>query len=537
MNLLLLIALQTALTNCTDLLYAYIFTLHDPYDEGVNRTDLCIHNCTGANQEICKRLISGIYHTSAIINFRCEAPFGSTGIGPEQVCDSKIDCPMGEDEKFCDEHFYCFRNETVVDWVRRDLVCDGFLDCSNGLDECSNCSRTFLSSDMHLIRWLALHYLIIILAVATIILNFYDIYVQVSKQANKRHLKVDRIILMQATWYDTSMGAYHAGLFSANVYFGSYYFKHDMVWRDSKWCSIIGAVFNLSIHGSLSFIVYLTFTRVYKCLQPFSRGVSVASSVVVSLCIHASTIIHSFIFLVPIKTVQESLFFQIYMSRNNPYLQSNQSTTGNINRIFETYYLSLVTSVTSLIDRAEMLRNITTIPNLFRYVTYSIYSQSPTCVPNMYSSQSLLKAYNIGYVTVVGLLLLFMTVNYIIILFIARKKSKINSNKDSTSKSFLTFKISMIISIKIITWSIIVIPIILFYVAGIVIEDTTYEAIHIMVIPLNSLLNPLFNTSLFQSLICFIQNYSSKLYCCKISNNDEESTDLELNLENIPGNN
>ena len=251
--------------------------------------------------------------------------------------------------------------------------------------------------------------------------------------------------------------------------------------------------------------MYLTFTRVYKCLQPFSRGVSVASSVVVSLCIHASTIIHSFIFLVPIKTVQESLFFQIYMSRNNPYLQSNLSTTGNINRIFEAYYLSLVTNVTSLIDRAEMLRNITTIPNLFRYVTYSVYSQSSTCVPNMYSSQSLLKAYNIGYVTVLRLLLLFMTVNYIIILFIPRKKSKINSNKDSTNKSFLTFKISMIISIKIITWSIIVIPIILFYVAGIVIEDTTYEAIHIMVISLNSLLNPLFNTSLFQSLICFIK--------------------------------
>ena len=467
-------------------------------------------------------------------NFPTSTAFIAT-VSPHKICDDTIDCPNGEDEKFCDEHFYCYQNESTVDFVSRDQVCDGFIDCSNGLDECSNCGRSVLSSDKYLIRLLPLRYLIILIAVATVILNSYIIYTQASKKVDKRYVKIDRFILMQATGYDTLMGVYLGGLFSANIYFGMSYCKYDMVWRDSKLCSVIGAIFNLSSHGSLSFIAYLTFTRVYKFLRPFSRGVSVASAVFVSSCVHTINIINSLIFLVPLKSLQESFFVQIYMSKSNPYLQSNQSTTDNINRIFEAYYPSLVTNVTSLIDRAEMLRNITTLPNLFQYVTYSVYSQSPTCVPNMYSSQSLLKAYNIGYVSIVGLLLLFMTVNYIITLFIAMKKSKINSNKDSRSKSSLTFKVAMIISIKIITWSIIVIPIILFYVAGISIKATTYEAIHLIVIPLNSLLNPIFNTSLIQSLISFLKKLIFNLihFKFKVHNKHKENVGSTSRVNSI----
>ena len=160
-----------------------------------------------------------------------------------------------------------------------------------------------------------------------------------------------------------------------------------------------------------------------------------------------------------------------------------------------------------------MLRNMTNVPYIFRYVTYSIYSHSPTCVPNMYSSQTLLKAYNIDYVTVVAAALLFMTVNYITILFVFTKskiKTNSNANGDSANTNSLAIKIVMIISVKILAWTVIITPKVLYYLADIYLKDTTYEAIHFIVIPFNSRLNPIFNIPLFSSFYKFLNGKSAE---------------------------
>ena len=214
------------------------------------------------------------------------------------------------------------------------------------IDECSNCStsKSILSSDEYLNRSLPLRYFIIFFAFVTVILNSCSIYVKTREKIDKRYLKVDRVILLQATVYDALMGGYLGGLSFVNIYFGSDYCKRDMIWRDSIWCSLTGALFNLSSHGSFTFIVYLAFTRFHKCLRSFSEGVSMVSVLITSLCIHVLNMIYSFAVFVPIKSLQESLFYQIHI-KSNMYLQGNESATENINKMFKAYYPSLLTNV------------------------------------------------------------------------------------------------------------------------------------------------------------------------------------------------
>ena len=303
------------------------------------------------------------------------------------------------------------------------------------------------------------------------------------------------------------MGVYLSGMSTASFAFGGSYCLSDITWRVSKWCSLLGAVFNMSSHGSLIFIAYLTFTRVYKCLRPFSRGTSIITTIVASVCIHVLTTVNAFIFIVPSKYLRDLLLSQIHVSNGNPYMEQNHSNVENVNRLFQVYYPSEVENVSGVLERLEMLRNMTNMPKLFDHVSYSFYSHSPNCVPNMYNSQSYLKAYNMCYIAFIASALLQMSVNYTVILYIAKKsRCQAGSSQESAgSASLITFKVALTICVKIVTWVIIISPIniIMYYLTGSLMKDTTYEAIHILVIPLNSVLNPICNTGLLKRILYY----------------------------------
>ena len=156
---------------------------------------------------------------------------------------------------------------------------------------------------------LPLRYLIILPSAATIALNIYIIRTLLAEKIDdaKKHLKIDRLLLIQSTVYDMLMGIYISGLVSASLTFGSSYCKHDISWRGSKWCSLLGAIFNMSSLGSLIFVAYVSFIRSYKRLRPFFSGVSISSAIVTSLVFHIFNITNAFVFLLPFQSVQEIL--------------------------------------------------------------------------------------------------------------------------------------------------------------------------------------------------------------------------------------
>eukprot|EP00116_Pleurobrachia_bachei_P005182 sb/3465444/ len=59
--------------------------------------------------------------------------------GGERICDGNMDCPNGMDELVCPGRFYCSTTAEDMEWIEEDGVCDGVRDCSNGMDECTGC--------------------------------------------------------------------------------------------------------------------------------------------------------------------------------------------------------------------------------------------------------------------------------------------------------------------------------------------------------------------------------------------------------------
>eukprot|EP00116_Pleurobrachia_bachei_P009505 sb/3469767/ len=60
-----------------------------------------------------------------------------------KLCDGIIDCSNGLDEMSCPDRFYCNGTDKALEyvtWIHQERVCDGVRDCANGMDECAGCS-------------------------------------------------------------------------------------------------------------------------------------------------------------------------------------------------------------------------------------------------------------------------------------------------------------------------------------------------------------------------------------------------------------
>ena len=439
--------------------------------------------------------------------FKCEkdkVPYSNNSCPVKFICDGKIHCFNGADELDCPGRFYCTVDNSVT-WINESLVCDKKKDCINGKDECSGCTMDGSVVESKLITFLATigGLSIMIVNISVGLATFHE--KPISKSA-----QTDKILRLSVCFYDFQMGVYLFSIIIAStvLMIRGDYCQFDEDWRASVVCVILGVIFSVSSHGSLIVIGIMSIIRCLNCSLGFSFEPSTRTVWIVILVVYILSFIHSIVPILPIHQLQN--FFRTSMIlisvEKNPFIISREGPDmiEHVQRIHSHYFNN--SSSTDTIKILADLRNanITSDNTIFDVADIGYYGNTPLCIYNVFKVQGHYRTYTIVYCVVVALLLTAITTSYIMIVVKTRKSRHQAGSANNDNTSTLTLKLSLMIISQLVSWVSFITAVIILTCAGKNPPAKMFEIFALIVIPINSLLNPIFYSKMYRNITYYL---------------------------------
>lgn len=425
--------------------------------------DNCAENsdCKGYKEHCDHMLWEDFCSTHAFtsINYQCSAnetfAIGIKFFGEKsktKLCDGFHDCITSKaDESNCTNRFYCLNG---MDSIHISQVCDSSPDCADSSDECQDCHTDGLSTDKRLIsssflRWFTVFQCVLILG-----LNSKAGYDHIQTKKETKVGRIDRILLISLALYDLIMGLYLLVIVIISFYHADRYCIHDLEWRSSATCSIIGTLFSISTHGSLLTGMLMSVTRCWTCVRPFSDQ-SYSNSVITLCVVQSISFILCVIPAIPLDFIQDFVETIVFF-QNNPIVSiANDSTLREILSVYNNKEVNLKRSAV-----IASLSNMTTDGTIFK-VSHSLgyHSESSLCI-NINTINNQLREWKILYITLIGVVIGIIALSYILINTTAKKNqveapNNINNDQNTESKEklkFLSVKVTIIILSQVACW-------------------------------------------------------------------------------------
>ena len=483
--------------------------------------DLCEKNCSSFFKQdhwpkFCKLLIQNQHGYPELF---CESrdsadPWRKPGL--ESICDGKVDCVSGADEEGCPGRFYCYNNSESLStqvtnnimWVPAHKKCDQVKDCPNSMDECNlDCDLHNIASPKSLIKSYAISCLNVIFGLAVLILNAMNGYKAMKSTTSSLIAKTDRLLCMQIFIYDFIMGIYLCFIVVASVvlrYKGDYCVLSDW-WRSSVYCDILGVIFSFSTHGSLLIVSLMSIVRSIQCTVSFIR-IPYKAIISLSYIICILNLIHAMIPAVKLPQIEHIFKSDIFLVNiaKNPLLSSFDEQ--HIADVYHTFIPNQTTEyITTMLDE---LKQISSMPEIFDFTVIGYYGTTPMCIQNIFREQESYRAYKIGYCTVISVLLAVVSVSYIVIVVKQNKSAAIvqNNQGDHQQNKDLLIKVSLMIGSQLVSWMSLMITANYFFGAD---ESSApeyvFEVFALFVMPINSLLNPIFYSGMYKIALSFVK--------------------------------
>ena len=476
------------------------------------RTDVeqyCRNNCSHTEgfddgwMKYCDNIISGFPY---VFTFLCEPTNVLQMFYLDKICDGTIDCENQADEIGCPGRFYCGSENTSTDWIEPEKVCDNIMDCANGTDECAFCQFDGLSSSEFLIKSKIILVIATVAGVLIVILNIKQGYECWNCTSTSKVKQIDRIFLLQIFSYDILMGVYLCCIVLAALVLrlNGDYCLLDQDWRSSLFCSVLGVLFSFSSHGSLLAIASVSLTRFLSC-HSLLAAVKKSKAVIGSILITVLNLCHSVIPLLPLTAIQDIFRTEIFFTNldKNPFFNSNPINRSHLNKVHEGLTQKDESDIYRMIYD---LKNVTSNGNMFDVKEISYYGNTGLCVHNIFKSQVTYEVYKIVYCSVVSLLLLLVSTAYIKIIFKQRSSAKAigpmtdPSQQDSAAVT-LTLKVALMIGSQLACWIPFIFTVLYFqYLVKKPASPMVFEAFALVVIPMNSILNPIFYSGLYKKV-------------------------------------
>ena len=496
------------LENCID----YLFDTMDPVTMMttlVLTEDLitwCHSNCNSSCQHYCENLVL-MTEPLPVVRFSCEKKnIYKYNIEVEQVCDGTLDCDSGEDEAACPGRYYCkdgLKLNGTTSWVDHTLLCNMHQDCPLGDDECQDClsdraNGVGIASNTQMIKNISIKVLIVIECMLILVLNTIAVWDVSTKKIESKSGKIDRLIIISLSVYDSLMGVYLGYIFIKSIIFSDKYCLKDFQWRSGIQCKALGMLFTLSAHGSLLMISMMSLLRCCKCV--LGREISFRMAILILSLLHLINFAHSCLPIIPLSSVQD--VFRASMSfSNNPFFKKYE--TGELIRKYLVYYGENA-SVPSTYTMLDQLNSASTGGQMFDPQELGYYSYSSLCIHNIYSHHKSLLIYRIPYMIIITILLITTSTSYISIVRHANKISRdvnqMAANRNKAESNDLSLKVMLMIGSQLACWITVMVLTIVFS-DSLVASQLLYQVTALIIFPLNAYLNPIFNSFLYKKVL------------------------------------
>ena len=449
-----------------------------------------------------------------------------------RICDGVFDCSTLVDEQNCSNRFYCFDGSRSVD---KSQVCDAAPDCPDVSDECQGCQTDGLSTDKEFIGNVYLRWFTILQCILIFGLNCKAGVVYVRSEKKTKIGKIDRLLCTSIAAFDLLMGVYllFVVIKILHYHFQGPYCVHDLEWRSSLGCASAGIIFSISTHGSLLTAMVMSVTRCYTCVRPFAEHHYKLTVVVLALLQTTSIML----FIIPVllvNLIQDLSPTTMIFKDNKIVSRANDSL---LKAILTAYKGTDFNFKVESLKRSEVitaLGNMTSDSSMFDVSHYQrFYSSSPLCINIRHSD---IPVVNIVYVGVIGGIIGAVSLSYIIIA-ITTKKTEQGPAQGNEAKSFaakermqfLSLKVTAIIIAQIICWVPILITSVLSH-FDIKISSLLYEVSAIIILPLNSVFNPILYTTLLKKSFTFAKSLIDIAISSLNSHKEEpgQGADIEL---------
>ena len=414
---------------------------------------------------------------------------------------NKPECPKGFDELDCPMRFKCKAKAKIsIDVLQ---ICDGITDCDDHSDE-KDCSDTLVfSSNTEMIAEPAIKAAFWIIGIVVIFGNFYVIVASISILKKKKTLQgvgFQQIIILNISIADFIMGVYLLTIAAYSESFSGQYGDVDHEWRSSLECSVIGSLVVISSQTSCFLMVVLTAFRLTNVVYAIkSLNLSVRRWVI---CIITAWIFSFIISIVP--TIISSYFmhsFSFFSTFYNGTLDFSQLTEFAC-RVAALSNKTIEFNGNEFQYVKEFVEN--DLPQNVSITMFGYYGQTSICMPRFYVAYGDSSwEYTIFIITVNFLSFVFIALGYIWIVKHSSKSSanvgRAQNNRANAQAARMQRRIARIIATDFCCW----IPIcIMAYVRlGVEFSDIVYQISAVLLLPINSALNPFLFTSLPDQLI------------------------------------
>ena len=388
--------------------------------------------------------------------------------------------------------------------------CDGNMDCDDHSDEnncpgISNRLATF-SSDTEMIANLAIKFAFWTIGFVVLLGNTYVIIttiVYLKKRKSFEGIELQRFLILNISFADFIMGIYLLTIATFSAIFSGVYGEVDHKWRSSLKCSIIGSLSIISSQSSCFLMVVLSAFRLKNIAN--ALGSLTASLRPWKISIGAAWFLSLAVCIAPL------------LPFTSPYFVHSFSLTGVFhNGTWDAAELTKFACRFALLRNATLQYNGNVFQNAMSFLKSSLpdnssismfgyYSETSVCMPRFYVSYGdSAWEYTISIITVNFLCFVFIAVSYILMIKYSLKSSaKIQSNHNNKQSVRLQKRIARIIVTDFCCW----IPICVMAYVRLRVEfsDIAYQISAVLLLPINSAVNPFLFTSLPDKLIGYFR--------------------------------
>jgi hypothetical protein len=285
----------------------------------------------------------------------------------------------------------------------------------------------------------------------------------------------------------------------------------EQKWRGSGFCSSLGVLFSFSSHGSLMVVACVSVVRCITCTASLGTEVKKTSVFFASGIMFLTNLVHSIFPLLPFAIIQDFFRTEIFFTNvdENPFFNKNPVNFSHLEKIYRSKYQKEGSIHTALFG----LRNVTSKPEMFDTMEIGYYGNTGLCVNNIFKVQDSYKAYKLSYCISLVVLLTIVIFTYFRIVRADRKsKARLaaaatgeKNNAQDNNSNALTLKVALMIGTQIIGWIPLIVTTVYFqYMSDNHVPPLIFEVFALVVIPINSFLNPVFNSELYKKVIGFL---------------------------------